>query len=328
MLEKHFSVREFHFTGTGGWGLLGSFFTQFVFLLRNAWGAKVMISEFAGYQSFLPGIWSKLTGKRLLIISAGTDAASYPSINYGNYRKAVYRWFTQTSFRLCAHITPVHATLIRSENHFYSKDGIKQGIFEHVPGLDKPFTVIPYGYDSSRWPIEERNPLANSFITVAYIPDQVRYILKGIDLILDAAERLPDCQFTLVGMQYQPDRTIPSNVKVLGKVENKDLPDYYNRHEFYFQLSISEGHPNALCEAMLCRCIPIGSAVTSIPDIIGETGFTVPERTAEAVVAAIEKGLAANRTELATAARHRIETLFPFSRREQELKALTEQLEN
>ena len=31
--------------------------------------------------------------------------------------------------------------------------------------------------------------------------------------------------------------------------------------------------PNSVCEAMLCGCLPIGSRVFGIPDIIGNTGI-------------------------------------------------------
>jgi glycosyltransferase involved in cell wall biosynthesis len=326
MLKSGFEVRDFFFRGKGGGGLIRSFLSQFLFLLRYGWRARVLVSEFAGYQSFLPGIWARLTGKPFLIISAGTDAASYPSINYGNYRKPIYRWFTRASFRFSTHISPVHEKLMRSENHFYTRDSIAQGIFEHVPGLQRDYTVIPYGYDAERWPPGKQAKIVNSFITIAFIPDHVRYVLKGIDLILEAAESFPGCRFLVVGMTYEPPRAIPANVEIMGKVANADLPEFYKQYEFYFQLSISEGHPNALCEAMLCGCIPIGSAVTSIPDIIGDTGFVVGERKTELVRNAIAAGLASDRPLLSQMARERIETLFPFERREQELQALIRRL--
>jgi glycosyltransferase involved in cell wall biosynthesis len=67
-------------------------------------------------------------------------------------------------------------------------------------------------------------------------------------------------------------------VTVAGKIEYHKLVELYNRHEFYLQLSVAEGFPNTLCEAMLCGCIPIGSNVFSIPKIIGDTGFVLKHR--------------------------------------------------
>jgi glycosyltransferase involved in cell wall biosynthesis len=51
-----------------------------------------------------------------------------------------------------------------------------------------------------------------------------------------------------------------------------------SENEFYLQLSISEGFPNSLCEAMLCECIPIGSNVGGIPQIIGNSGRIIGNR--------------------------------------------------
>ncbi len=51
------------------------------------------------------------------------------------------------------------------------------------------------------------------------------------------------------------------------------MKQLYQNTKFYFQGSRLEGLPNAVCEAMLCGCIPIGSRVFGIPDIIGNTGL-------------------------------------------------------
>ncbi len=63
------------------------------------------------------------------------------------------------------------------------------------------------------------------------------------------------------------------NVFFLGKLTPERLRNYYNKSQFYIQLSIFEGFSVALCEAMLCGCIPIGSSVNVIPEIIGDSGF-------------------------------------------------------
>ncbi|WP_332911264.1 glycosyltransferase [Algoriphagus boritolerans] len=59
----------------------------------------------------------------------------------------------------------------------------------------------------------------------------------------------------------------------MGKLKATELLKQYNTHQFYLQLSTSEGFPNALGEAMACGCVPIGSAVGAIPEIIDKTGF-------------------------------------------------------
>lgn len=71
---------------------------------------------------------------------------------------------------------------------------------------------------------------------------------------------------------------MPENVVLMKKINQDELINQFQAHEFYAQLSMFEGFPNALCEAMLCGCIPIGSSVSAIPDIIGETGFILDKK--------------------------------------------------
>ena len=52
-----------------------------------------------------------------------------------------------------------------------------------------------------------------------------------------------------------------------------ELREYFSESQYYIQASRIEGLPNALCEAMLCECIPIGNAVFGIPKAIGNTGL-------------------------------------------------------
>ena len=59
--------------------------------------------------------------------------------------------------------------------------------------------------------------------------------------------------------------------------------------QLYVQASISEGMPNALMEAMLCGCIPVGSNVAGIPKLIGEWGVVFHERKTEKLMEAIDQ---------------------------------------
>lgn len=103
------------------------------------------------------------------------------------------------------------------------------------------------------------------------------------------------------------------------------LKEELSAHEFYFQLSYMEGFPNALCEAMLCGCIPIGSNVSGIPHIIGDTGFILNKRDVDVLDELVQSALRPdNRENLSDNARKRIEKLFPTELRRNKLVALIE----
>ena len=62
---------------------------------------------------------------------------------------------------------------------------------------------------------------------------------------------------------------IAENVRLVGKVENRDLQNWYNSAEFIISSSHYEGSGIAVCEAMSCGCIPV---LTNIPSFRSMTG--------------------------------------------------------
>ncbi|MEM6764946.1 MAG: glycosyltransferase family 4 protein [Bacteroidota bacterium] len=323
--QRNFRVSTHRFDAKHKFLTFYRFSHQFFFLLLHIWGTKLIICEFSGYHSFLPGLFGRIWGKPIQIISAGTDCVSFPSFGYGNFSRQPMGYFTGISFRLSHHIAPVHASLMYRKDTYYEGDQAEQGIQHFVKGLKRPFTTIPYGFDPEKWkPAGERIP--NSFITVAYIIDKRRFILKGIDLIFKVAPHYPQAVFTVVGYDYEQEQDVPENVNLVPPTPNEEILALYQKHQFYLQLSISEGHPNAICEAMMCGCVPIGSNVTALPDIVGDSGFILKERNDTLCQEVIGKAIRSKKKIRSQKARAHIQKQYHINRRTRELTQLAHNL--
>ncbi len=254
--------------------LIKQFFQALYFIPQS----KVVVCHFAGYASFIPNFLGRCLGKPRFLIIAGTDAASFPKINYGNYgRSKALDWATKKAIKNATHLLPVHERLAYQTYGFHPYGGEEQGFHHFYPPSKKiPFSPFYYSYDSNYFTINghiERRK--NSFISIGNLSVSTTFVRKGFDLIIELAEKRPDLSFTLIGWDGKKEINAPQNVRILPFMSQEAILKELNAHEYYFQLSLMEGFPNALVEAMLCGCIPIGSDVSGIPFIIGETGYVV-----------------------------------------------------
>jgi glycosyltransferase involved in cell wall biosynthesis len=119
---------------------------------------------------------------------------------------------------------------------------------------------------------------------------------KGLETFVKAAKYLPNVNFVLIGKHLDDSvrylkSIAASNVSFPGFVSDVELLHFYQRAKVYCQLSIYEGLPNALCEAMLCGCVPVGTKYCGIPTAIGDTGFYVAYDDVDSTVEGINKAL-------------------------------------
>ncbi len=296
---------------------------QFFFILFNIGKCKIVVCKFASYHSFLPALLAKVFNKPFVIINGGTDCVSFPSINYGNFNKYLQGKFTKWTYQLSTHIVTLHQNLVEYDYNYQDTDFPKQGFAYHIKNLNKPISEIYNGYDSEKW-YKNSDKIPNSFITVAFgIGTEKINFLKGIDMILNVASEFPDCMFYLIGANKDfIEQVKAENIIALPPLPSKQLIEHYSKSEFYLQLSISEGFPNSLCEAMLCGCIPIGSDVGAIPFIIGDTGFVLKKKDKNQLTELINNALKSDRKTLQTKARNRISTEFTEEKRKEKLLSL------
>ena len=294
-----------------------NFFIQFFFLIFNLHKSNIILVSFGGYWSFFPALFGRMFNKKVAIVVHGTDCVSFPEINYGNLRSSLMSWFTKKSYQLSNLILPVSESLVYTENTYYSLEKLKFGYTYHLKNIKTPYKVIPNGLIIEDWESNCVEKQINTFITVM-TNDQIKR--KGGDLIIEAAKELKHCTFYFAGTNnFKSEDILPENVKFLGKLTPAELKKYYNITQFYLQLSNFEGFGVAICEAMLCKCVPIVSDVNFLPEIIGNSGFVLRKRDKKMLIGLLEEAMSSKIEELSKLSKQRIKQEFSVKKRKEML---------
>jgi glycosyltransferase involved in cell wall biosynthesis len=156
--------------------------------------------------------------------------------------------------------------------------------------LESKITVIYHGIKPVDPPGEAiRDRIA---LTVGGIWRENLY-RKGLLPFVQAAKLLPDWQFIVAGKWEDGIGALREaagdNVTLTGFLDDSALADAYRRASVYVQASLHEGFGMSLAESMSAGCIPVGTQLGAIPEVMGETGIYTdpePEQIARAIVAA------------------------------------------
>lgn len=324
ILKDDFDVVENFFNVSNKKRVPLEFIKQLFFLLFNIRKVEGIFCHFAGYSSLLPAIFGKIFRKPCLIIVAGNDASKFPDFNYGNYTRKLLGFVTGLSLRLAKHILPVHESLYHQSYDYYEGGAPAQGYSYFKPKTKKiPYTAIYYGYDTNLFKLLENvQRFKKSFLTIGNLSDPYSFKRKGYDLIIQVAKLHPDCSFTLVGWDGKMKLEITPNIQLLPFMNQNEVIEIFSKNEYYLQLSIMEGFPNALAEAMLCGCIPIGSNVSGIPYIIKDTGFILKHHSVIELSNIVNEAKSLTKKELqlkSYSANQRISNEFTFENRKSKM---------
>lgn len=281
-------------------------FLQFFKLIWYTPRSNVIFCWFADYHSFLPAFFSKIFGKRFYLVLGGYDVTHVKELNYGSFNKKFRAWCTRYSMRAATMNLAVAESL---------------GLEARERAGEINMKVLPTGYDPEIYLPSARKE--DIVLTVSVTRGWQRYMVKGLDRFVALAKLMPEFQFVIIGMDQEGEKCIknqPDNLLLIPPSNHEDLLDWYGRARYYAQFSRSEGLPNAVCEAMLRNCIPIGIKTGGIPEAIGDTGIVLEHW--DAIEMAGRMRSIENLTLLAEKARERIEQHFHHSRREDELISL------
>lgn len=114
---------------------------------------------------------------------------------------------------------------------------------------------------------------------------------KGCFEILEAAKRLPEYHFTLVGPVAQEIELLscPPNVSLMGRKTNKEVMDCLLEADIFLFPSYSEGFSVSMLEAMSKGLPIVASDVGANRDMIEDQGgIIVPSQNVDALVDAIQ----------------------------------------
>jgi glycosyltransferase involved in cell wall biosynthesis len=334
LLRRHFDVRVFHFEAeqaSSATGLARLWTRQAAWLLRELPEADLVFGWFADHHIALPTLLARWFDVPVAVVLGGMDCNWLPEYGYGvwdsRWRAPLVRWVVKRADLL----PTVSRTLIEAEERYSNwPEPRTNGIRAHVPNLQTPHPVVPLGFRPDDWPMgpAERAP---SVATVALLDSWRTYKIKGIDLFLAAARRMPDVDFRVVGVSpdfataLRAEEPVPDNVRLCPPRPRPQLSAVYREAAVYAQLSRVEAFGLVVGEAMLSGCIPVVSAAGQPPDLVGDTGEVVRRPTPAAVAEGFRHALERGGTER-RAARERIADHFSMAQREERLVRLLNEL--
>lgn len=320
ILSKEYEVIPYYYRlGTTPMMKIINIFSSFLFALKWVWKVDVVFCWFGGYHGFFPVLLSKIFKKKSIIVVGGYDAAYVPSISYGIFYTGGFQlWCVKMIYKWATWICPVDESLVKSTNYYADPCGVgyKTGILNFIPLVQSKMVVLPTGYVEPKMP---RSDLKKSgILSIAMIQNDKDFYLKGLDIVIDLANKLGQYSFTFVGIDPYYFKTIeskiPENLQIMFPLDNNSLMEVYMNHKIYLQISMSEGLPNSLCEAMLFGCIPIGSNVNGIPKAIGNTGFILYEKKIQTLIGYVVEAMELDDKQ-GQKARERILEMFPLEKR-------------
>lgn len=322
ILERNYIVEVVYYDLTKKSAVFGMLFKQFFTLILRTRKTDIFFSQFGGYHTLLPSIFARIFGRKAVIVLGGTDTVSFPSIKYGAFAMRFMKYFVRKSYQWCHLLLPVSKNLVFTEYNYTDDDGRFQGYEYFCRGVNSKHKVIYNGYSGEKWCIGQKEEL--SFVTVgANLNSRFAFKLKGIDLVLELAKRMPIAKFYIVG--GQSIENLPENVVGIGNMNQLELAQFLSTKAFYLQLSMSEGFPNALCEGMLSGCLPIVSNVGAMSEIVPDNKLVLKKKDLQQLLSIVDYAIQLQKEVKPEFWRNIILDNYTLTRREAEIKeALSE----
>lgn len=329
MLKKHFDVSTYYLNPSKKlFEFLYYHIRFFIYVLFHFRKYYLIYTWFGDYHAFHAGVLARIFNLKHIIVVGGNDAVSIPAIQYGVfYKKNIRTKLTIIAYKNADAILCVDKSLIFGENN-YIEGNSKVGLDNFIPGIAKKCQVVPTGYNADYWNCSTTKK-NKQVLSVGIVDSENRAVLKGFDLITQLAEKLPEVHFIFIGIQEHTGllKQQKRNLKIIDKVDQETLKQFYCQSKVYVQFSVTEGLPNTLCEAMLCKCIVAGSNVNGIPTVIRDKDLILEKRDLDKAVKIVLKALSSDEKK-GEDNRDFIKKFYSENKREKELERIIKDIVN
>jgi glycosyltransferase involved in cell wall biosynthesis len=176
-----------------------------------------------------------------------------------------------------------------------------------------------------------RAPREQLVLTVGNV-DRANLERKGLRAFVDAAGLLPELAWVIAGKWIGEGGVADlraragANVTLTGWIDDPELDALYARAAVYVQASVHEGFGVSVAEAMLAGCVPVVTRAGALPEVVGDAGVIIAERSPQAIAAGVRDALERSARGGGEAARKRALERFPVSARAEALWSLVEGL--
>lgn len=317
ILMSRYDVETLSINGLRKPKIFWTFLTVFLKLSRRKVCAVVMWFSIPHLAPIIVAL-ARIFGTKILAITGGFDIAFVPRIAWGEMGSPWKRALQRFSLHRVDHILPF--------SDFSRTDTLRYAPSDNV-------STLYMGIDCNHFtPSGDKVDLV---ITTCNVVNGFTILQKGLSTFAHCAELLPEYRFLIIGkVQTNDERArhfqdhAPANLEFTGEyVSDTELLSLYRKARAYVQISVHEGFGIACAEAMACECVPVGTTNTSLPEVIGETGYLVGFDDVPATVKAIKSAMTNH--EKGAAARKRVVQLFPVEKRSTGILAIMKQvLEN
>ena len=268
ILDKHFNVNKLTWKGK----------RNLFSIARNVLKSDIALSWFAGDPAAIMVFFSRLFGKRSIVIVGGFEVANIPDFDYGQFSEGwIKRFLTKYALKKADLVLPVSK---------FTKDEINKIV------KPRQVQVLYNGIDTEKF--KPSGKKKNIVLIIGNVTRQGIKI-KGLETFARASNHFPDHEFVVIG-KYEKEsmerlKEINHKLTFTGLISHDEVLKWLQQAKIYCQLSYVESFGMGVAEAMSCECIPIVTKRGALPELVGDKGFFVEYDDNKSTINAIEKAM-------------------------------------